>query len=105
MTPPVSKEQSEMTTLKVDVGVMKSQMEDLKLVTDRIEKKIDGMTYATTTDLAGVIKMIDEYKKEVRETYVSKESFDPIKQGFYKFVGIVVTAVLLAVLGLVLVKK
>lgn len=85
--------QSEINSLNVDVGIIKSQMIDMKRQNDRIEKKIDGMTYASQSDL-------DEFKKEVKEMYVTKEAFDPIRTALYRFVGILGTALTLAALGL-----
>lgn len=64
---------------------------------DRMESKMNDFAFVKQSEF-------ESYKKEVKETYATKESMDPIRTGFYKFVGIVVSAVLLAVLGLVLVK-
>lgn len=84
--------QTEINSLNVDVGIIKSQMNDMKRQNDRIEKKIDGMTYASQNDL-------DEFKREVKETYVTKESFDPVKRLVYGTVGLILIAVVGAVIG------
>lgn len=83
------------TTLQVDVGIIKSQMVDMKRQNDRIESKIDDMTYTTQGDF-------DEFKKEVKEMYVTKEAFDPVKRLVYGTVGLVLVAVVGALIGLVL---
>lgn len=93
---------TETTQLKIDVGIIKDQMSTTRDVIDRIEKKIDGMKYATTEDLAAVIKMLDDYKREVKETYTTKEAFDPIKRVVYGLIGLILVGVGAALLGLVI---
>jgi hypothetical protein len=41
---------SDTTVLQVDMGIVKSQMVDMKRQNDRIEKKLDAMTYITKED-------------------------------------------------------
>ncbi len=98
MTKPI---ESEITTLKVDVGIIKSQMVDMKGQNDRIEKKIDGMTYASVTDVAEAKAVIEAFKQEVKETYATKESVDPMRRVVYGLVGVILVGTVAAVLKLV----
>ncbi len=47
---------------------------------------------------------IDELKKTVKEEYVTKETFSPIQRIVYGIVSIVMTAVVMAIIGLVILK-
>lgn len=44
----------------------------------------------------------DEFKKDVKENYVTKESFDPFKRTLTQVGSIIIGAIVLAILGLVL---
>jgi len=95
MTPKDHKPDDKITQLSIDVGVIKSQMTDLKAQNSRIENVVNNMSFAT-------VSSVDEFKQEVREIYVTKDSFDPVKRLVYGLVALILVAVVGAVLGLVL---
>lgn len=84
MTP--SKDQSEMNALKVQVGIMSSQMLDTKDAVDRIEKKIDGMQYATTAELAA-------FMKDVKENYTPLNRYAPVEKVVFGLVALILMGV------------
>ena len=54
------------------------------------------------TKLSNVEKDIDEIKTEMKKCYVSKEEFNPIKRLVYGAVGVILTAVLGAIVAFVI---
>lgn len=46
-------------TLQVDVGVIKSQMADLKKQTDRIEGKLDGLSMVSQDDFKKFVQYVE----------------------------------------------
>jgi len=51
--------------------------------------------------LADVYQLIEEFRKEVREQYVTKDEFQPVKSITYGLVGIISFTVVGALLSLV----
>lgn len=88
--------ETELSDLKGDVRVLKSVLENGQKETsrrlDKIESKIDAQTSVS-------VGVFEEFKKEVKETYVTLDTFDPIKRLAYGLVGIVGTAIVLALIG------
>lgn len=80
------------TQIQVDVGIVKSQVADQGRKLDRIEKKIDAMTYVAKEDF-------ETFKKEVKETFVTKDDFKPVKTLFWAIITTLITSVLGAVVG------
>lgn len=77
----------ELTDLKVSVGVIESQVNDMKKQSDRIEAKIDRIKYVTKEEF-------DEHNKEAKETYVTKEEIKPMKTLFWTIIGSLITGVI-----------
>lgn len=80
MTP--SKDQSDITQLKIDVGIIKEQQSTGRDVMDRIEKKIDGMKYATVEDL-------EKFKQYVEANFVKTARYTPVEKVVYGLVGLI----------------
>jgi hypothetical protein len=50
-----------------------------------------------------IYDQVEKLRLEMRETYVTKEAFDPVKRLVYGLVALLLTAVIGAMLGLVIV--
>lgn len=87
-------ENSEISELKGDVRVLTSELQSSQNETNRrlgrIEEKIDAQT---SVPLAA----FEEYKKDAKSTYASKEELRPIKALFWS----IISALTLGVAGLV----
>lgn len=59
---------------------------------ERMEGKMDNFAFVKQTDF-------EDFKKEVRGEYVTKEAFDPIKRLAYGLVALILIAVVGAVIG------
>jgi len=51
-----------------------------------------------------IYELINEFRSEVKDTYVTKDSFEPVKKITYGLVALVLVAVVGALLALVVVK-
>lgn len=72
MTPRQTSASKQEISLQVDVGVIKSQMLDLKKQADRIEGKLDGLAAVSQDDFR---KFVDY----AEETFIKKESLKGAK--------------------------
>lgn len=90
---------TDITELKGDVRVLaqavKSGQEETNRRLEKIEDKIDAQANVS-------VGVFDEFKKEVRGTYVTSDTFDPIKRLVYGTVSVVGTALIIAGIGVVL---
>lgn len=84
--------QPDINSLSIDVGIIKGQMADMKVQNTRMEGKLDNMTYVSQGDF-------DEFKREIKENYVTKDSYDPVKRLVYGLVGLILVAVVGAILA------
>jgi hypothetical protein len=71
--------------LQVAVGVLQSQVLEVKRGQDRIENKIDSMSNVTRTEF-------EKFQDSVSATYVTKEDIKPIKNIVYGVIGAMLTA-------------
>lgn len=71
-------------TTKTKIALMKKDI-------DYIKKAVDDLK-----------KSVDEVKKNTEENFVTKAEFAPVKQIVYGLVGLVLTAVVGALIGLVI---
>lgn len=83
---------ADINSLSIDVGIIKGQMADMKVQNTRMEGKLDNMTYVSQGDF-------DEFKREIKENYVTKDSYDPVKRLVYGLVGLILVAVVGAILA------
>lgn len=51
---------------------------------------------------ADILMAIDDFRKEARETYVTKDTFEPVRNVVYGMIGVVLLAVFGALVALVL---
>lgn len=71
MTPPTPQTQRELIDYKFN--------EVFKRL-DRIEGKMDGFTYVKESDFV-------EFRQQVKDNYVTKDDFSPIKKFYYGLLG------------------
>lgn len=76
--------------MQVDVGVIKSQMVDLKKQTDRIESKLDGLSTVSQADFK---KFVDY----VEDMFVKKESLKGAKAVGYAVLTALAVSVTLGI--------
>ena len=57
-----------------------------------------------SNDITYIRDDVKEIKDNLRSSYVSKDEFDPVKKIVYGLVGLILVAVMVAVLGLVIIK-
>ena len=57
-----------------------------------------------SNDITYIRDDVKEIKDNLRSSYVSKDEFDPVKKIVYGLVGLILVAVMGAVLGLVIIK-
>lgn len=69
-------ERQDDTDLRVSVGVIQSQVEDIKKALGRVEVKIDNNSYVHTSQY-------NEDRKADAAEYATKEEIKPIKNMFY----------------------
>lgn len=80
---------TDITQLQVNMGVMMSQMAEVKKQTNRIEQKIDNQSYATVSFVEKLEEKVDNNKEEASKVYVTKSE--------YKAVMAIVIALLVAI--------
>lgn len=56
------------------------------------------------TTVRSIENSVDEIKKKLDDNYVTQQEFEPIKKLVYGLVGLILTGVILALLGLVIIK-
>jgi hypothetical protein len=81
--------------IRVSVGVLQSQMNDIKKQTDRIETKIDNWTSVSPADF---VAFRIEVEKELLNK-ADKATVDLLKKIVFTACGIILAAVLYAALG------
>lgn len=64
---------------------------------DRMEGKMDSFAFVSRTDF-------EEFKKEIRDTYLTKIEAAPMQRLIYGLASIILTGVVLALLRLVTIK-
>lgn len=82
------------TDLRVAVGVIQSQVSDMKVVLGRVEKKIDSNNYVHENKYS-------EDRKSDREEYATKEEIKPIKNMFYAILSTIVVGLVTAFMAFV----
>lgn len=82
-----------------DEKTPKNQREFIDYRFTELDKKVTDIQ--NTLKSFTFVKQIefDEFRREVKETYVTKESFDPVKRVVYGMVGLILVAVVGAVIG------
>lgn len=85
---PNNSQRENINQLQVDVGIIKSQMVEMKAITQAMSTKMDSFAFVKQIDF-------EEFKKEIRETYATKEEFKPIKTLFWA----IITSSAVAVIG------
>lgn len=88
-TPANSTQRDVINQLQVDVGIIKSQMGEFKVLQQSMSNKMDGFAFVKQSDY-------EDFKKEVRETYATKEEVKPMKTLFWA----IVTASAVAIVGI-----
>lgn len=83
------------TDLRVDVGVIKSQLTDLKMVVTSMNKKLDNMSYIDKHTYA-------EDRKTDAAEYATKEELKPIKNMFYAILTTIVVGLITAFMTFVI---
>ena len=71
-------------TVKTKIAVMQNDIEHIKGAMDDIKK------------------IVDDIKKNIEDQYITKAEFAPVKQIVYGIVGLIITAVIGALLGIVI---
>lgn len=87
--PMTANENQDNTDLRVAVGVIQSQVNDMKIVLGRVETKIDNNSYVHTGDYVA-------NRKEDARNYATKEELKPIKNMFYAILSTVVIGLVTA---------
>lgn len=64
----------------------------------------DANLKVIANEMKHISKDVTEIKDTLRASYVSKDEFEPIKRLVYGLVGLILTAVVVAVLGLVILR-
>lgn len=83
-----------LNSLQVDVGIIKSQQVEANKKMDRIEKKLDNMTYVPKSDF-------DDFRNFVKETYATNETVKPLVKLFWSVVGTILVLAAVAVIKLI----
>lgn len=68
-------------------------------------QKEDTQIAVMANDLGYVRKAVDTLNEKIDHNYVTKEEFKPVKQLVYGLVGLIMTAVVIAILSLVVRKS
>ena len=63
------------------------------------------MTKEEQITLKDIHTLIAEMRTEMRETYVTKDSFEPVKRVTYGLVALILTAVMVSLLGMVVINS
>ena len=71
--------------------------------TQREIKELLVQVTQMSTTLSNVEKDISELKKDLREQYVTRTEFEPVQRLVYGLVGLVLVAVVSALIGLVVI--
>lgn len=83
---------------------LEQNVKNIEENTKRIEKALEtfqDLKYVPK-QIADIINSFDEFKEEVKSTYVTRVEFEPIQKLVYTMIGIVLTTVLAAILALVI---
>lgn len=79
MASPANSQRDTINMLQVDVGIIKSQMAEMKAITQGMSTKMDGFAFVRQMDF-------EEFKKEARETYATQDEVKPIKTLFWAII-------------------
>lgn len=90
-----AKQNDDISNLRVDMGIVKSQMAGVMEQNERIEKKIDQQNNVSNP-------VFEKYKEEVKNTYMTKEEFKPFKWVIMSLGGAMLTALGAAIARFVL---
>jgi len=92
----------DMAEVKSDMKVVSSATLEIALLkADVTQLRQEISTAKRETEEANAA--LADYRKVVKEEYVSKVDFEPIKKVYYTVITLIVTAVVVAVLALVIV--
>lgn len=69
-----------------------------------MQKEIASIKEANTDKIDSLTKTVDGLKKTLNEDFVRKESFSPVQRIVYGIVSIILTAVTMAIIGIVVLK-
>lgn len=70
---------SDLTDIKVSIGILKNQNSEIIKRQDSMERKIDGFNFVTVTEF-------DKFKADIAEdmkTFATKEEVKPVSRVFY----------------------
>lgn len=82
-------EKQDDTDLRVAVGIIQSQVLDMRKTLGRVEQKIDNNNYVHETTYSAD-------RKEDKENYATKEEIKPIKNMFYAILTTVILGLVTA---------
>lgn len=71
------------------------------MVTNRENMAKKCMTKGNVT-LTDIYRAIEDFRKEVRETYVTKSEFEPVKNSVFTFIGLIMVSVIGAILTVII---
>ena len=84
------------------VQQQRNQESNERLVIAEQQTDIKVAIAVIQSTLATIKEDVLEIKKKLELDYVSRQEFDPIKKGYYAVIGLILTAIVGAVLTLVL---
>ena len=106
--PDCTRHEQEIARLRVEVGRRDDHFADLRqafaVLEGRIPERLGDAISGMSGKIDGATRDIVEMKAMMRQDFVSRNEFDPIKKVVYGMVGLILTAVLTALVGLVVMK-
>lgn len=90
-----SMNEPDITQLQIDVGIVKDKMAAVQRSQERVEKKLDEMSYVKVEDF-------DKFKEYVEKKFATKEEIKPLVKLFWTVIGAMAVLIVGAVGNLII---
>lgn len=97
--------QHDLNNIRTDISGIKVELKEKTVqLEEAIRKNRDTLDESLDDNRAEIQKIYDAFKLTIDKDFVRKESFLPVQKIVYGLVGLVMSAIVVALLGIVIIK-